>query len=78
MLWQSAVGCACRSEVAAKFDVACQSPSFETEPRGILHTFLYSNHDRRLRLEKLSYLELSRSSNGFFKPLLDPGGGFRS
>jgi hypothetical protein len=23
------------------------------------------------------YAELSRSSNGFFKPLLDPGGGFR-
>jgi hypothetical protein len=24
------------------------------------------------------YLELSRSSNGYFKPLLDPGGGFNS
>jgi hypothetical protein len=28
--------------------------------------------------KKLLYLELSRSSNGYFKPLLDPGGGFRS
>ena len=41
--------------------------------------FLYFyNHARRLRLKKLLYLEvgLSRSSNGFFKPLLGPGGGF--
>jgi hypothetical protein len=36
------------------------------------------NHARRLRLEKLSYLELSRSSSGFLKPLLDPGCGFKS
>ena len=27
---------------------------------------------------KLLYIELSRSSNGYFKPLLDPGGGFTS
>jgi hypothetical protein len=31
-----------------------------------------------LRLEILLYLEPSRSSNGFFKPLLDPDGGFTS
>jgi hypothetical protein len=31
-----------------------------------------------LRLEKPLYMELSRSSNGYFKPLLDPGGGFTS
>jgi hypothetical protein len=36
------------------------------------------NHARRLRLEKLLYLELSRSPNGFFNPLPDPGGGFTS
>jgi hypothetical protein len=30
------------------------------------------------RLEKLLCLELSRSPNGFFKALVDPGGGFRS
>jgi hypothetical protein len=36
------------------------------------------NHAHRLRLEKLLYLELSRSPNGFVKALLDPGGGFRS
>ena len=39
----------------------------------LFHTYYY-NHARRLRLEKLLYLELSRSSNGFFKPLLDPDG----
>jgi hypothetical protein len=38
------------------------------------------NHAHRLRLEKLlyRYLELSRSPNGFLKPLLDPDGGFTS
>jgi hypothetical protein len=36
------------------------------------------NHARRLRLEKLLHLGLSRSPNGFFKALLDPGGGFTS
>jgi hypothetical protein len=50
-------------------------------PGGIL----YISH--RLRLEKLLYLELSRNSSGFFKPLLIqvavsllklPHGGFRS
>jgi hypothetical protein len=29
-------------------------------------------------LKKLLCLELSRSSNGFFEVLLDPGGGFTS
>ena len=42
---------------------------------GVFYTYFY-NHAHRLRLEKLLYLELSRSSNGFLKPLLDPGGGF--
>jgi hypothetical protein len=41
----------------------------------ILHTFLYGNHARRLRLKKLLYIEISRSPNGFFEPVLDPGGG---
>ena len=40
-------------------------------------TYFY-NHAHRLRLEKLLYLELSRSSNKFLKALLDPGGGFTS
>jgi hypothetical protein len=44
---------------------------------GVFCTYFY-NHAHRLRLETLLYLELSRSSNGFFKPLLDPGGGFNS
>ena len=41
----------------------------------VFHTYVY-NHARRLRLEKLLYIELSRSPNGFLKPLLDPDGGF--
>jgi hypothetical protein len=48
----------------------------QVRPWGI-YTYFY-NHAHRLRLEKLLYKELSRSSNGHFKPLLDPGGGFRS
>jgi hypothetical protein len=44
---------------------------------GVFYTCFY-NHARRLRLGKLLYLELSRSSSGFFLALLDPGGGFRS
>jgi hypothetical protein len=45
------------------------------------YTYFYNHaHAHRLRLEKLLHLELSssRSSNGFFKPLLDPDGGFTS
>jgi hypothetical protein len=38
----------------------------------------FYDHARRLRLEKLLCLELSRSPNGFFFVLLDPGGGFTS
>jgi hypothetical protein len=44
---------------------------------GVFYTCSY-NHARRLRLEKLLYIELSRSSDGYFKPLLNPGGGFTS
>jgi hypothetical protein len=44
---------------------------------GVFYTYFY-NHAHRLGLEKLLYIELSRSSNGYFKPLLDPGGGFIS
>jgi hypothetical protein len=53
-----------------------QSPCFELDPR-VFYTYFY-NHAHRLRLEKLLYLELSRSPNGFFLVLLDPGGGFTS
>jgi hypothetical protein len=48
----------------------CQSPLFKWAPRGILHIWLqpyFYNHARCLRLEKLLYLELSRSPNGFLK-----------
>ena len=35
---------------------------------GVFYKYFY-NYARRLRLEKLLYIELSRSSNGYFKPL---------
>jgi hypothetical protein len=43
----------------------------------VFYTCSY-NHAHRLRLEKLLlfYIELSKSSSGYFKPLLDPGGRF--
>jgi hypothetical protein len=44
---------------------------------GVFCTYFY-NHAHRLRLEKLLYLELPRSPNGFLIVLLDPGGGFTS
>jgi hypothetical protein len=53
------------------------SPFHSRGTPGLFYTCFY-NHARRLRLEKLLYIELSRSSNGFFKPLLDAGGGFTS
>jgi hypothetical protein len=43
----------------------------------LFYTHFY-NHARRLRLEGLLYVGPSRSSNGFFKPLLDPDDGFAS
>ena len=56
------------------------SPLVSSSTPGVFYTYFY-NHAHRLRLEKLLYLELSRSPNGFFiffKVLLDPGGGFDS
>ena len=44
---------------------------------GVFYKYFY-NHAHRPRLEKLLQIELSRSSNGYFKPLLHPGGGFTS
>jgi hypothetical protein len=44
---------------------------------GVFYTYFY-NYARRLRLEKLLYVELSRSSSRYFKPLLDPGNCFAS
>ena len=44
-------------------------------PRCFTHI---SNHARRPRLKKLLCLGLSRGSGGFFKVLLDSGGGFAS
>ena len=46
-----------------------QSPSFKSYPR-VFYTYFY-NHVRRLRLKKtIISIELSRSSNGYFEPLL--------
>jgi hypothetical protein len=47
----------------------------------LFYTYRYFynyNQARSPRLEKLLYLELSRSPNGIFKPLLDPDGRFIS
>jgi hypothetical protein len=53
------------------------SPPVSSPTPGVFYTYFY-NHARRLHLERLLYPELSRSPNGFFKALLDLGGGFRS
>jgi hypothetical protein len=53
------------------------SPFHSRGTPGLFYTYFY-NHAHRLRLEKLLYIELSRSSNGFFKVLLYPGGGLPS
>jgi hypothetical protein len=52
-------------------------PLDSSGPPGVFYKYFY-NHAHRPRLEKLFYIELSRSSSGYFKPLLDPGGGFNS
>jgi hypothetical protein len=56
---------------------AISVPLIRVGPPGYF-THVFYNHAHRLRLEKLLYLELSRSPNGFLKVLLDPGGGFTS
>jgi hypothetical protein len=53
------------------------SPLLSSWTPGVFYTCFY-NHARRLRLEKLLYIELSRSSDGLLKPLLELGGGFAS
>jgi hypothetical protein len=53
------------------------SPRQSSWTPGVFYTYFY-NHARRLRLEKLINLELSRIPNGFLKVLLGPGGGFTS
>jgi hypothetical protein len=50
--------------------------SFKFTPR-VFYIYFY-NHAHRPRLEKLLYIGLYKSSNGYFRPLLDPGGGFAS
>jgi hypothetical protein len=44
---------------------------------GVFYKYFY-NHVHRLRLEKLLYIELSRSSSGYFEPLPDPVDRFAS
>jgi hypothetical protein len=67
--------CACYMQNAAAASEI--SPPDSSWTSGVFYTYFY-NHAHRLRLEKLLYLELSRSPNGFLKVLLDPGGGFTS
>jgi hypothetical protein len=52
-------------------------PSLAPVRPTVFYTYFY-NHARRLRLEKTIIDGASRSSNGYFKPLLDPGGRFRN
>jgi hypothetical protein len=47
----------------------------QVAPPGVFFMCFY-NHAHRLRLEKQFFLALYRSPNGYFKVLLDPGGGF--
>ena len=61
--------------------VVCHRPVALIQGRapGVFRTYFYNyNHTRRLRLKKLLLLELSRSPGGYFKPFLDPDGGFPS
>ena len=54
------------------------STVYSSSTPGVFCTYFY-NHARRLRLEKLLYIELPRSlevPTDVLKPLLDPGGGF--
>jgi hypothetical protein len=44
---------------------------------GAFCTYFY-NHAHCPRLGELLYIELSKSFNGYFKPLLNPGGDFTS
>ena len=46
------------------------SPPHSSSDPGVFYTYFY-NHAHRI-------LEISRIFNGFFEPLLDPGGGFIS
>jgi hypothetical protein len=66
-----------RRPLDLQFNLAHVNGVYSRYTPGVFYTYFY-NHAHRLRLEKLLSIELSRSSNGFFKPLLDPGGGFTS
>ena len=47
----------------------------QVRPQGGIYTFSITTPiAHRPRLEKLLYLELSRSPSGYLKPLRDPGG----
>ena len=50
----------------------------DLDPQEFYTRFYNHAHTHRLCLEKLLCVELSRSPNGFFKPLLDPDGRFAS
>jgi hypothetical protein len=50
----------------------------ERPPGYFIHISITTPIASALKNEKLLYLELSRSLNGYFKPLPDPGGGSAS
>jgi hypothetical protein len=76
VLWLWLGGCPCCWHV--NYGGGQISPRLSSGPPGVFYAYFY-NHAHRPRLEKLLYLvELSRSSNGYLKPLLGPGDGFTS
>jgi hypothetical protein len=59
-----------------------QSPWFEWPPCGVLYCIYFYNKPRPSpppwkTVIYILYIELPRSPSGYFKPLLNPGGGFR-
>jgi hypothetical protein len=53
------------TRISARASIIHASGRHSSPTPGEYYTYFY-NHARRLRLEKLLYLELSRSPNGFF------------
>jgi hypothetical protein len=58
-----------------RFYIYISEVNSSSKPGGYFTLISMYNHAHRHRLEKLLYTELSRSSNGYFKPLLGPCGG---
>ena len=61
---------------AVRFNPGYRAPAPHPSPGCFTRISITTPVVRRLRLEKLLHIELSRSSSKHFKPLLDPGGRF--